>query len=784
MSIIPVGTGYNKFKDSKTIYKVEFGKNCKEIGNNAFEGCINLKEINDSNVIESIGQYAFANTSISNVKFDKVNTIGNNAFENCNSLSNITICSTCSSIGNYAFKDCTSLSYIVLPNKNYNCILNDTFKGCSGLTSITIPSSVESIRNDAFGGCTGLNRLRIENGEKELSLGYNSSTNKGLFCDCPLVTLYLNRNLSYNTGSYGYSPFYNIKTLKSVTIGNSVTRIGSSAFYGCTGLPSITIPNSVESIGERAFSYCIGLTSTTIGDKVESIEGWAFYGCSGLTSIKIPNSVTRIGTNAFSNCEKLSIYNYSKILITKNDGVAQNVKEIYTIVNDYKFIQKDNKNILIEYIGDDTELNLPDYFFGQDYIIGDNTFKDNTKITSITIPSSVTTIGNSAFYGCDGLTSIEIPNSVTTIGDKAFYGCYGITSITVDKNNPVYDSRNNCNAIIETATNTLLWGFKNTIIPNSVTSIGDYAFKGCTYLTTLNLPEDLKSIGKSAFEDCENYTIHSSLNPMNLDLNLNDTLPTSLESIGDACFKNTGIETLIITENNNNLKNIPKSAFENCKKLNILDISRSNIKTIDDNAFNSNILSVTLPSTLEYLGNKSLYTVSEINVVINNGNDSIANPPKFKDSNSRPFNDDSKIYITKDYIDTYEKDDYWGIYKTNIYDHGYINDYIKDCYIKQESDGSNKLYITFNEFAPNEWENVKVIFNTYGNNNDIDYNKFITIKSDTLNYVLETNLDYPSNNNGQISTEVGYLKIIGIENSYIPFINDKKHTIKLDLQIQ
>ena len=181
---------------------------------------------------------------------------------------------------------------------------SSAFEGCSGLTSVTIGNSVTYIGNYAFYNCTSLKDLRIEDGETTLSLGYNS--NKGLFYDFPLESLYLGRNIQYKTGyDYGYSPFCKNKTLKSVTIGNSVTSIGDYAFYYCTGLTSVTIPNSVTSIGYGAFYDCSGLTSITIPEGVTSIGNNAFSFCSGLTSITIPNSVTSIGNWAFSNCINL-----------------------------------------------------------------------------------------------------------------------------------------------------------------------------------------------------------------------------------------------------------------------------------------------------------------------------------------------------------------------------------------------------------------------------------------------------------------------------------------------
>ncbi len=144
------------------------------------------------------------------------------------------------------------------------------------------------------------------------------------------------------------------------------------------------------------------------------------------------------------------------------------------------------------------------------------------EATEITIIGGVTSIGKEAFFGCSGLTSLVIPEGVTSIGDWAFRGCSGLTSISVDVNNPKYDSRNNCNAIIETETNILIAGCKNTIIPDSVTSIGEGAFRDCSGLTSLVIPEGVKSIGRCAFEGCSGLT---SL-----------VIPESVTSIGNYAF--------------------------------------------------------------------------------------------------------------------------------------------------------------------------------------------------------------------------------------------------------
>ena len=277
--------------------------------------------------------------------------------------------------------------------------------------------------------------------------------------------------------------FSHCSSLTSITIPFSVTRIGKYAFSNCRDLTSIEIPSSVTSIGYQPFQNCIHLATVTInsnailslsysaesnignifgsqvtkyilGEGVTSIGNVAFLGCSGLTSVVIPNSVTNIGVSAFSGCSGL------------------------------------------------TSIEIPNSVTS----IEDFVFYDCSGLTSVVIPNSVTSIGMYAFSGCSGLTSFVIPNSVTSIGLKAFSGCSGLTSIVVESGNSVYDSRNNCNAIIETASNTLLAGFKNTKIPSSVTSIGDFAFFDCSSLTSFVIPNSVTSIETYVFRGCSGLT--------------------------------------------------------------------------------------------------------------------------------------------------------------------------------------------------------------------------------------------------------------------------------------
>ena len=288
---------------------------------------------------------------------------------------------------------------------------------------------------------------------------------------------------TYSVTSIGYYAFKGCTGLTSITIPNSVTSIGGFAFYGCTGLTSITIPNSVTSIGSSAFYDCSGLTSITIPNSVTSIEVWAFSGCSSLTSI-----VVESGNTTYDSRE-----NCNAIIETASNTLVAGCKTT-TIPNSVTSIGVE------AFYGCSglTSVTIPNSVTS----IGQRAFYFCSGLTSITIPNSVTTIGYRAFWGCSRLTSVTIPNSVTSIGDYAFSGCSGLTSVIVESGNTKYDSRENCNAIIVTASNKLVAGCKNTVIPNSVTSIGYGAFYGCTGLTSITIPNGVTSIGDEAFRNC------------------------------------------------------------------------------------------------------------------------------------------------------------------------------------------------------------------------------------------------------------------------------------------
>ena len=411
---------------------------------------------------------------------NSVISIGNDVFYNCSGLTFVTFGNSVTSIGNGAFSFCSSLTSVIIPN-GVTSIGDQTFYGCSGLTTMIIPNSVTSTGVGAFSECSGLTSVSISN--SLTSIGPHT------FSECSGLT---SVTIPNSVTSIGYSAFQNCSGLTSVTIPNSVTSIGVGAFGGCSSLNSIivesgnqyydsrdqcnaiinsstneliagckntVIPNSVTSIGNSAFSECSGLTSVIIPNSVTTIGDAAFCNCSDLTSVDIPNSVTSIRSLTFSGCSGL------------------------------------------------TSITIPSSIVSIDWAA----FSGCSGLTSITIPNSVTSIADYVFSSCSSLPSVVIPSSVTSIGIEAFSGCIALTSLVVEAGNNTYDSRDNCNAIIETASNSLIVGCKTTVIPNSVAFIGRYAFASCSGLTSVTIPSSVIFIGNYAFLECRGLKNVTSL---------------------------------------------------------------------------------------------------------------------------------------------------------------------------------------------------------------------------------------------------------------------------------
>ena len=309
-------------------------------------------------------------------------------------------------IGEYAFIGCTGLKKVNF-SQRITTISNYAFQGCNGITSFVIPPHITSISNYAFSGCMGMTSVVIEESEETLFLGHNSA--KSLFCDCPLVSVFIGRPLDYYTNSnYGYSPFAGVTTLVKAHFGNPVSSIQSYLFKGCRSLKTlvynsqcrptsigdwtfwdctsltesdITYPESVISIGEGAFENCNSLLSYTIPNHVKSVGIYAFENCSRLASVVIKPSVTSIGNNAFGGCTSLT-----SVVIEESE------ETLFLGHNSTKSLFCDCPLVSV-FIGRPL-----DYYTNSNY--GYSPFANNTSLNKARLGKKVTSIPNYLFYGC------------------------------------------------------------------------------------------------------------------------------------------------------------------------------------------------------------------------------------------------------------------------------------------------------------------------------------------------------------------------------------------------
>ena len=417
--------------------------------------------------------------------------------------------------------------------------------------------------------------------------------------------------------SIGDYAFYDCTFLESVTIGNGVTSIGDYAFSFCESLESITIPNSVTSIGAEAFYECTSLESVTMGNSVTSIGVYAFAYCDSLTSITIPNSVTSIGAEAFYYCELTSVtigsgvasigdYAFTGCSSLESINVSENNKNYCSI--DGVLFNKNASALLLCPEGKSGKYAVPNSVTS----IGDQAFEDCDSLASITIPNSVTSIGNYAFYGCDFLESVTIPNSVTSIGENAFENCTSLASVTIGSGvasigdyaftgcsslesiNVSQNNKNYCSidGVLFNKNASALLLYPNgksgkCAVPNSVTSIGDYAFSFCESLESINIPDSVTSIGADTFYGC---TSLASI-----------TIPNSITSISDRMFYDcTSLASITIPDS---VTSIGHYAFYYCTSLESINIPDS-VTSIGNSAISSctSLASITIPDSVTSIG--------------------------------------------------------------------------------------------------------------------------------------------------------------------------------------
>ena len=605
-----------------------------------------------------------------------LSSIGSYAFQ-YSRLTQITIPNSLHTIGDYAFKFCGNLTHvdISMTDSSLSSISDYAFQFCNNLTQITIPNNVTNIGINPFTNCTSLTTINISNDIFSLD---------GSYC---LIDISNDNIISYLIASPD----------TSYSIPDSVKTIGDNAFNH-SNLTHITIPNNVQTIDSLAFAYCINLTTVDISmtdSSLTTISDYAFYGCNNLSHINIPNSVITIGVNAFFNCSNLTNVKFGLSCedITFGNaafnGVNPDISFWYpssisgaTLTGFQNKVIKDNNDLSYSnfrpYLSRSEILELSDsnlYYntiLNQNFYdwnkvtltsltvastdisnlvlrfneviltsgitdICDNAFQNST-LTQITIPNSVTTIGNFAFNVCSNLTTLDISmtdSSLSSIGNYAFSSCNKLTQITIPnsvKNIGSYAFQD-CNNLTQIT------------IPNNVTNIGINPFTDSTSLTTINISNDIFSLdGSYCLIDISNdniisyliaspdtsysipnsvktigdYAFGSSNNLTHVDISMTDS---SLSSIGSYAFQDSGLTQITIP---NSLHTIGDYAFKFCNKLTHVDISMtdSSLSSISDYAFQfcNNLTQITIPNNVTNIGNNP-FTDSTSLTTINISND-------------------------------------------------------------------------------------------------------------------------------------------------------------------
>lgn len=737
----------DSFRNSKNLESVVIGNSVISIGTDAFSCCRGLNSVIIGNSVTSIDSWAFYDCSgLTKAEFASieslckisfahstanplyyahnlwiagkkvkdivipncVTSIGQYSFDGCSGLTSLEIPNSVTSIGQSAFEGCSGVTSLKIPG-SVTSIGQSAFEGCSGLTSLKIPSSVTSIGGEAFEGCRGLKEVTIADGESHLYFG------AFVFADVKLTKLYLGRNFTHIGLLEGQgAPFLSQKSLKELTIGNSVTSIdsyafsdcsgltslkipnsvtsiGRGAFRGCSGLTSLKIPNSVTLIGSYAFSGCKGLTSVTIPNSVTSIDSYAFYYCSSLNSVTIPNSVTSIGTDAFSGCRGLKqvtiadgesaldfgTYAFAGVELTKL-YLGRNFTYSYSDLQEDKYWSQGAPFYSKKFL---TELTFGNAVTS----IVSGAFKGCSGLTSLEMPNSVTTIGQHAFYGCSGLTSLEIPNSVTSIGENAFYGCRGLINLKLS------------NSLTEIKENTFYGCISLTSlnIPDPVQKIGSSAFYNCNALKTLILPGSLREISYDAFSGCPSLESVKVINPIPPVIenttfsnvaNTNLTVPDGSRNIykihpywgsfknvgvwggdGDVTFVADNVTYRVTSEADRTVEITAVNLTARKAELEIPSKVKINgqayrVAGISNNGFeNVSVASVSLPATIGYVGLEAFNGCRALRMI---DCKAVTPPSVYDNSFDEATYSTASLNVPEESINAYKQNDVWG--KFNI----------------------------------------------------------------------------------------------------------------------
>ena len=582
--------GSSAFEDCSSLTSIEIPAGVTSIGLYAFYGCSNLDTVYYSGSIENWFNIGFEKSTSNPLYYgadlyiggelvtavvvpESVTEIGDYQFYGYTSLTSITIHSGVTSIGDYAFQNCSSLTYVSFAEGSQLTNIGEyAFSGCSSLTSISIPAGVTSIGDAAFQDCSRLTGVSFAEGSRLTTIGdyafYRCSSLTSIAIPAGVTEL---PNGYYSNGNY-YGVFSGCSNLTGVSFaeGSQLTDIGSYSFYGCSSLTSIAILAGVTSIG-----------------------GSAFENCSSLTSIDIPAGVTSIGSDAFDGCYLTIVYNYSDLEITAGSYDYGDVAKYAEVVltedklanvkdeNGYVTYTDGEEMLLLGYLGSEKDIVIPD---GVTRIVDYAFYEDD--IVSVTLPGSLTEIGNSAFEYCYTLKEVYNNSALDITAGRYDYGYvarYAAKVYTPENQEAAFDE--NDFAI----DGGVLRGYKgsatNIIIPETVTSIAEYAFAGNDQIISVTIPAGVTSIGEDAFKDC------SSLESVTF------ADGSELASIGDFAFRDCSNLASVNFAEGSLLTSIGDYAFYNCSSLTSIEIP-AGVTSIGRSAFYGcdSLISIEIPA--------------------------------------------------------------------------------------------------------------------------------------------------------------------------------------------
>ena len=548
-----------------------------------------------------------------------VTAIGDYAFTFCQGLTSVSIPNTVTSIGNYAFNCCSNLETLTIGN-SVKSIGGLSFQGCRSMTSFNIPNSVVSIGGRAFEDCRCLTSVTIPSSV--------TSIGGGAFSGCTSLTSVIWNAKSCQDFESSYKPFTGSNNIASFDFGDSVERIPAYLCYGLNGLTTVTFPNSLISIGESAFKSCRNLATLTIPYYVTSIEKDAFSECSGLTSVfweaKECNDFTS-STIPFSESNNITSFTFGNevekipayLCCGLNGLTSVSIPESVASIGNSAFYNCTGlTSVNISSVISWCNINFVSSY-SNPLVYAKKLYLNGSEVINLVIANGIFSIKNYAFINCESLNSVTIPNSVTEIGERSFSNCTELTSIN---------------------------------LPSSIGSIGASAFSGCACLTSINIPSSVSSIGASAFFGCtgltnvlwnvisiEDFTSTSapfvgSINIQSFAFGntveripaylcngltglISTTIPASVISVGDYAFSGcTGLTSVTLPEL---ATTIGTAAFQGCTGLTSVSIPNS-VTSIDEYAFYncSGLSTVTIPSSVTYIGHNAFSNCDSLTSII------------------------------------------------------------------------------------------------------------------------------------------------------------------------